>query len=271
VSETTLVAVRTDTGERVTIGDLPVDVLRALSDDRLLRCPNCDVPLTLKAGPVRVHHFAHASLSLCAAVDHEPETDSHRQGKLLLYRHFRQGAASATLEQHLAATDQRADVFVEMPGGQRYALEFQQANNSVARWAERHALYRGAGVADIWFLGQVRYQERQAEPLHPISSYDPLPVPRDGFEAASGTFQARELEKAIVAVEPVLHYLDPETGDLTVLLVRSLQANTVRAYRYRLLLAACALRDGRLWTPLDPLLVEYRRYLAEWADRHPGT
>jgi hypothetical protein len=267
VSETTLVAIRTDTGERVTIGDLPVDVLRLLSDDRLLRCPNCDGLLTLKAGPVRVHHFAHTSLSQCAAVDHEPETNSHRQGKLRLYQHFRQEAAAATLEQHLAATDQRADVFIEMPGGQRYALEFQQANNSVARWTERHALYHGAGVADIWFLGQVRYQERQAEPLRPISSYDPLPVPRSVFQAASGTFQARELEKAIVAVEPVLVYLDPETGDLTILLARSLQGNTVRAYRYRLPLAACALRAGQLWTPLDPLLADYRRYLAERSAR----
>ncbi len=259
MSETTLVAIRVDTGERVAIGDVPTDTLRALSDQHLLRCPHCEAVLTLKAGAVRVHHFAHVNLEDCVHADHEPETDSHRQGKLMLYQRFRQGATLAALEQHFPETDQRADVFIEMPGGVGYALEFQQANNTMQRWAERHSLYHSLGINDIWFLGQVRYLERQSEPLHPISSYDPLPAPRDVFEAATGTFQARELEKAILAVEPMLYYLDPESGDLTILLKRSLQGNTLRAYHYRLKLFDCLLRDGRLWTPLEPMLGDYRR------------
>jgi hypothetical protein len=83
------------------------------------------------------------------------------------------------------------------------------------------------------------------------------------FDAASGAFQARELEKAIIAVEPTLYFLDPDNGDLTVLLVRSVQGNTIRAYRYRVPLSGCVLREGRLWTPLDPLLDDYRRFLAQ--------
>jgi len=142
VSETTLVAIRIDTGERVAIGDVPIDTLRELSDHHLLRCPHCEGILTLKAGPIRVHHFAHVNLAECIHIDHEPETDSHRQGKLLLYHQFRQGALIAEMEQHLPATDQRADVFIEMPGPFGYALEFQQANNSVERWTQRHILYR---------------------------------------------------------------------------------------------------------------------------------
>ncbi|MCC7450330.1 MAG: hypothetical protein IT324_23125 [Anaerolineae bacterium] len=260
MSETTLVATRTDTGERVTIGDLPVDALRTLSDNHLLICPHCSTPLILKAGAVRVHHFAHVSLTQCDAADHEPESDSHRQGKLRLYQHFRQGATLAALEYHLPQTDQRADVFMAMPDGQRYALEFQQANNSVAQWSERHSLYRSIGIHDIWVLGQVRYQARQSDPPGPISAYDPLPVPRDVFEASSGSFQARELEKAVASVDRTLYYLDPDSGLLTILLVRSLHGNTLRAYRYRVPLSDCALHDGRLWTPLDPLLDDYRRY-----------
>jgi hypothetical protein len=176
----------------------------------------------------------------------------------LLYQHFRKGAIAASVEQHLPATDQRADVYIET--AERYALEFQQANNSVARWNERHILYQRQHIHDIWFLGQVRYHERQ---IGPISSYDPLPVPRDVYGAASGSFQARELEKAVLAVEPALYFLNPETGILTILLVKGVQGNTTRAYRYQLLLSACALRNGKLWTPLDPLLDEYHRYLAE--------
>lgn len=263
VSDTTLVATRTDTGERVTIGDVPVEALRTLSDDHLLICPHCRAPLILKAGVVRVHHFAHVSLTACAAADHEPESDSHRQGKLLLYRRFRQGAAFAALEYHLSHTDQRADVFIQTADGQRYALEFQQANNTVARWLERHRLYRSIGISDVWFLGQVRHQERQSDPPGPISPYDPLPVPRHAFDAATGSFQARELEKAVASVERTLYYLDPDTGLLTILLARSLHGNTLRAYRYRVPLADCGLQNGRLWTPLDPLLDDYRRYLTD--------
>ena len=88
-------------------------------------------------------------------------------------------------------------------------------------------------------------------------------MPRHAFEASSGSFQARELEKAVAAVERTLYYLDPDSGLLTILLVRSLHGNTLRAYRYRLPLTACALRNGCLWTPLDPLLDDYRRYLLD--------
>jgi hypothetical protein len=263
MDETTLVAIRSDTGQRVTIGDTAIDTLRTLSDAHLLHCPFCNSLITLKAGPVRIHHFAHASLADCSAFDHEPESDSHRQGKLLLYHTFRQGAIAANLEQHLPATDQRADVFIHMPGDVKYALEFQQANNSVSRWLERHALYQSIGIHDIWFLGQIRYEERRSEPLRHISPYDPLPVPRKEFDAMSGSFNARELEKAVYSVYSQLYYLDPESADLTILVPRDLHGNTIRAYRYKMPLSLCLLRDGQLWTPLDPLLEDYHRYRAE--------
>src|SRR5258708_29310709 len=111
MSETTLVALRTDTGERINISDLSLDVLRTLSDSHQLHCPQCKGFLTLKAGPVRIHHFAHTSLADCSTFDHEPESDSHRQRKLMLFQHFRQHAALAPLEQYLSQTGQLADVF----------------------------------------------------------------------------------------------------------------------------------------------------------------
>jgi len=259
MSETTLVALRTDTSQRVAIGDHSAELLRRLSDQHLLACPQCHSPLVFKGGAVRIHHFAHISLADCTWADHENETDSHREGKLRLYQHFRQGARTATLEQHFRATDQRADVYVEAADARRYALEFQQASQSALRWNERRRLYRSLGVIDLWFLGQVRYQERLSSPLTSISPYDPLPVPRHEFEAASGVWQVRELEKAICAAEHELYYLDPETGLVTLLLARDVRGNTLRGYRYRFLLAACSLHAGRLVTPLDPLLVEYRQ------------
>jgi hypothetical protein len=257
VTATTLIAERTDTGERLTIGDAPLEALRALSEARLLRCPYCGGGLLLKAGTVRLHHFAHLSADLCASADHEAETDAHRAGKLLLYQHFRQGATHAAVEHHLPATDQRADVYV-LVAGQGYALEFQQANNPAARWRQRHALYRAQGLRDLWFLGQVRYQP--AEPPRPISPFDPLPVPREGFEAAAGAFRIREMEKAMLTISPVLRYFDPESGMLTVLLGREQHGSTLRAYRYCCPLSACSLHDGDLRSPLEPLLSDFWAY-----------
>jgi len=89
-----------------------------------------------------------------------------------------------------------------------------------------------------------------------------MPVPREAFGALTGGFRVRELEKAIVAAEGQLIYLDAESEMLTLLLMRSLAGNTLRAYRYVLPLASAELRAGNLWTPLEPLLAEYRRYRA---------
>ncbi len=263
-AQTTLVAVRADTGETLTIGDCDVALLRTLSDAHELLCPHCASLLTLKAGNVRLHHFAHTSRAECDYPDHESETPSHRFGKYALYQHFRRGAAQAALEFRIAATEQRADCFVRrpVPDGQSYALEFQQANNSIDRWNERRRLYQSAEVVDVWFLGTVRYQESITEPPRPISAYDPLPVPRHEFNAMAGAFHVRELEKAIVAAEGRLVYLDPDTEQLTILIARNLTGNTLRAYRYQIPLANAELRGGALWTPLDPLLTalaDYRR------------
>ncbi len=261
MSSTSLVAMRADTGDQLTIGDADLALLRQLSDSHLLRCPQCASLLTLKAGTVRLHHFAHVNLSACGAADHEPESDLHRLGKFTLYQHFRRGAQAAALERWLPATEQRADCFIQMDNDHGYALEFQQANNTVERWNERHHLYQSLAISDLWFLGSVRYTPSASEPPRPISAYDPIPVPRDQFGALSGGFRVRELEKAIAAVEKRLIYLDPETELLTLLLVRSVHGNTARAYHYQLPLSSAALRNGTLWTPLEPLLADYHQYL----------
>ncbi len=252
-SPTTLSALRADTGERLTIGDVPLGVLRGLSERELLHCPACGGVLILKAGNVRAHHFAHQRLAQCSYRDSEPETDAHRAGKLLLYQHFREGAHRAAVELHFPATNQRADAAVTI-GEVTYVLEFQQANNSAEAWAERHALYASQNVIDVWFLGVNRYAESAAEPPHPISVYHPAHLPRDVYGASAGTFRIREMERAMLEVFPRLYYLDPTSGLLTLLLPRQRMNTLLRAFRYQLPLTVCRLREGRLWTPLDDLI-----------------
>ncbi len=247
-----LVARHAPTGRLLTIGDLPVEQLRAYSERGELRCPACGAPMRLKAGAIRQHHFAHVSLAECTTRYAEPESESHRLGKLALYRHFRREAPFAQLEWHVQATAQRADVFV----APNFVLEFQQANNSAEQWRERQRLYDEAGLRALWFLGQVRYAEARSEAVRPISLYDPAPVPRHDFEAAAGAFRLREMERAMLERFPLLYYLDPDTEMLTILLPRSLHAQTLRAYRYRLPLAQARLTSEGLWTPLHAQLDE---------------
>lgn len=258
VAAPTLVARRVDTGELLTIADDPGQ-LRTLSDNRLLACPHCGSPLLYKAGNVRLHHFAHVSLAECTYTDHEPESEMHRLGKFTLFRKFRPGATEAALERHIPQTDQRADCFVTI-NNISYALEFQQANNTAERWTERHSMYYSQRIVDLWFLGIVRYQASTSQPPRPVTPYDPLPVPRGIYEASAGMFRIREMEKAMLHVVDRLVYLDPETEQITILFPRSVSANTLRAYRYVVPLAEAELRDGLLWTPLEPLLQDYLRF-----------
>jgi len=252
----TLSAVRADTQVILTIADDAAE-LRSLSDARLLRCPNCGGALLYKSGPVRLPHFAHFDVNACTYADHESETETHRLGKFRLFQHFRVGAREAALERYLASTDQRADCYIVTADNAHYALEFQQANNSYEHWLERHALYAGQGVRDHWFLGQVRYMESTTQPPRPISPYEPLPLPRDAYDAAAGSFRVREMEKAMLTLSDRLVYLDPQAELLTILLSRGQTGGLLRAYRFRVPLAEAVLRGGMLWTPLEPLLVEY--------------
>lgn len=263
-----LTAVRTDTGEQITVGEISLEELRALSGARCLHCPGCGSPLTLKAGTVRLPHFAH--LSECTIPHYEPESESHRMGKWALYQHFRVGALAAGLEHGFPETDQRADVFIET-STTLHVLEFQQANNSFQEWLDRHQRYQRLGVVDTWFLGVVRYREMRGEPLRPISPYDPLPVPRGSLGGMAGGFGIREMERAILNTcaqsdhLPMLIYLDPQELQVTLLLAREIRGMTLRAYRYRVPLAQCALREGQLWTPLTPLLEPHTHtFAAHW-------
>jgi len=267
LAATTLVARRIDTGTLLTIGAFDSSLLRELSDAQQLVCVHCGGTLMLKAGAVRLHHFAHVNQAVCHYLDHEPESDSHRLGKYILYQCFRPRAIDAALERHIPITDQRADCFIQMRD-QCYALEFQQANNSAVRWNERRQLYHRAGISDLWFLGIVRYKPSVTNPPRPISVFDPLPIPRHDFEASNGVFLIRDMEKAIITAEQRLVYLDPETELLTILLTRMLSGNTVRAYRYVVPLSLAELRSGLLWTPLDPLLIEYGQYLEQHRSTH---
>ena len=148
-------------GLRVSIGAEDSDELKRLSDRKALTCPVCNSIVTLHAGRVRAHHFAHLPGANCFIPHSEPESEEHRTGKLELANWLRKKIpdGKVTLEAWFPETKQRADVYLETsePGKERVALEFQCANLSSREWHRRHSLYRQSGILDLWFLGGSRF------------------------------------------------------------------------------------------------------------------
>lgn len=135
--------------------------LRIASRDGRLVAPCCGARLILKWGRRKVRHFAHAPRTDCPYSRwSEPESPEHMAGKALLYdwcrRVFGQTARLLALEHPLPETLQRPDVYLELPDGTRYALEYQRSAISPNEWAERHAGYQRLGIHDIWLFGENR-------------------------------------------------------------------------------------------------------------------
>jgi hypothetical protein len=62
-----------------------IDTLRVFDRDNLLICQGCKQPVRLKAGQVRIHHFAHKSLGTCT---YGKESPALLMARALLYQHL---------------------------------------------------------------------------------------------------------------------------------------------------------------------------------------
>jgi competence protein CoiA len=115
-------------------------------------CPECHSPLTLKAGEIKIPHFAHVSMTRCEG-SHEPETVTHLKGKAQLFHHFSSFLPNVTLEHYFRDIQQRTDVFIQL-NQRKFAIEYQCTPISSTDFAERTAGYYSAGIEPIWILGK---------------------------------------------------------------------------------------------------------------------
>lgn len=111
-------------------------------------CPGCGADLVLKAGEVKIPHFAHRSLADCDASS-EPETPLHLHGKLQLQAFFSRLNHSTELEKYLPAIKQRADLFIS----RNLAIEFQCSPISPSEIRSRTEGYRSLAIEPLWILG----------------------------------------------------------------------------------------------------------------------
>lgn len=112
-------------------------------------------------GMVISQYFRHKDKSKeCDGLYHEPETEEHIKGKILLYNWLKKletekVISNVQLESYIKETKQRPDMYFEQDGV-RYVIEFQ-CTPIATEYLKRRELYRLAGIKDIWVLGLEKY------------------------------------------------------------------------------------------------------------------
>lgn len=128
----------TSTGDRIYAGD-------AQRTDSC-QCPECARPVILKAGQVKIAHFAHVPGSVCRYG--EGESVRHREMKVQIVNLF--SRFDPQLEVRFGI-DRRADVVAR-----DVVIECQASAISVEEWNERTRFYNRAGFAVLWVWDEGR-------------------------------------------------------------------------------------------------------------------
>ena len=110
-------------------------------------CPSCRKPVILKAGTVKIPHFAHKRLEGCEAFS-EGESERHLKGKADLHRWIRR-THQVELEAYLPEISQRPDLLVEG----KVAIEYQCSPLSASLFVERTQGYKENEMFPFWIYG----------------------------------------------------------------------------------------------------------------------
>lgn len=129
---------------------LPQQDLQALKTERYY-CPQCGEPVIIKAGPVKIPHFAHKRQTACDSLFTERESVAHLTGKQQLYTWLQSRGVSARLEATIPQLLQRPDILATVQN-KHYAIEFQCSPISEQLFRERTAGYMSYGIQPIWIL-----------------------------------------------------------------------------------------------------------------------
>lgn len=168
-------------------------------------CPSCGVPLVVKKGDIRHHHFAHSAHCPCKDSwerNKEYDTSSWHIGWQSL---FPQKNQEITLS--LGETKHRADVIIG-----KTVVEFQHSLLPASKFDDRNNFYFNLGYKVVWLFdisallqkGKISYQECQGGLLflwkNPKEAFN-------AYEVQSGQidlfFQISEEYKCIVRVKEV--------------------------------------------------------------------
>lgn len=131
-------------------------------------CPACKESLVLKAGTVRIPHFAHRYKSQCVTT--EPESTQHLQGKKDLFRFCSDNGFKSFLEQYLPRIQQRPDVLA-IKNRRGFALEYQCTPIPIRDIQQRSNRYFMIGITPVWIVGGYPYVKKLKNSVYVLSDY----------------------------------------------------------------------------------------------------
>lgn len=147
-----MLTAKDEKGTYITLYNLMAkDNISEIKREGIFYCPCCETEVTIKAGKVKIPHFAHKRNSSCNASS-EPESDYHLTGKVKLYQWLSK-QFPAILEAYIPEINQRADILVKA-GTQKYAIEFQCSTIPEESFIKRTDSYRAAGIIPIWIIAE---------------------------------------------------------------------------------------------------------------------
>ncbi|WP_027962925.1 competence protein CoiA [Halalkalibacillus halophilus] len=115
-----------------------------------LTCPSCRQPVLLKAGKIKIPHFAHLAKSTCKFGS--KESIEHLEGKLILFKWLQAQEIPARLEYFIPSIQQRIDILVKW-NNQFYGLEYQCSKIPYEQLRERSEGMMSLGITPIWIFG----------------------------------------------------------------------------------------------------------------------
>ena len=130
---------------------LPPDELQRLKKQQSFFCPQCKEQLLLKAGQIKIPHFAHQKNSECDSLFSEGESAAHLLGKQHLFQLFTSLQLRPVLEPYLPQLQQRPDLLIAF-NDRQYAIEFQCSPIAHPSFQLRTTGYLNAEITPIWIL-----------------------------------------------------------------------------------------------------------------------
>lgn len=150
------IALNKSTKERIDI--TKIENPRLVLKKEEVICQLCESPMTIKAGMVRRHHFAHHSL--CESdYEYHPESPEHLIGKEKIAQALKVEFAEYTnadieFERKIEDIKRVADILITFPNGWRIAHEVQLASITIEELQARTDDYARAGIDVVWWLGK---------------------------------------------------------------------------------------------------------------------
>ncbi|KUO78000.1 MAG: hypothetical protein APF81_17405 [Desulfosporosinus sp. BRH_c37] len=137
---------------------------RKAGDNNELICEDCGQQVILRAGDVRIPHFAHKPGTKVLCSYDERDSEDHRRAKKIFYQYFRRYYPVVLLDlNHKLPNGQRCDLFVTFPSNVNLIIEYIGQGINSKEFRLKKSYYTSLGYTVIWFLGAKALVEKSSK------------------------------------------------------------------------------------------------------------